>query len=271
MIQFKNLVIVLLSVATTLASGIAAHYYLLYWDAFLGSKSENCCAIAYVPTPHVDTFIDALGRSHSTHQPAEAIARRTAEEVVNNSLRPILDSVSESFSNKHIGQGTEIQGVRDSVRHLVRTLDSQRRITRIYKDQYLTLLVRDPAPDDTTDKGKFDFTYYAELNFLNYSRRKDYFGMPIGRREFFTEITSADPRMKISGQDKLTIQRHMPALGFRIQSMSTYDDRGLGLGLGGRMDIGDRFNAGINYLYSFKFQDWRPALYAKYDLLQLGR
>lgn len=254
--------------------------YIFYFEPPFGRRKKSVItqvADSSITVPVISRYTDSAGVEHAVidaHVNAE-ISRQSAEFA--RKVEPILDSVARLANVKP----SQVEGyasisfgaTRDSVRFLTHTVDSLRRVTRSYRDKYLTLLVRDPVPEDTADKGNFDFAYNADLRTVDYSRKRKFLGLRIGKREYFTDISSSDPRLKIKGTERFTIQRRVPALGFRLQALTSYnlETRGQTLGLGVRFDVGDRFNTGVNYTYSFLLHDWLPTLYAKYDLLQFGR
>lgn len=278
MSQIKTFIIIALLLTTVGAGGFGMRYYRLYKNAVkphppVASYSSGSAAAV----PIIDSFVDATGRQHTVIGTPEAIGRRKAEAIVNSTFKPIIDSLTRALAirPKDIEGFTAVQmsTVRDSVKFLSRTLDSQRRQTRRYQDQYLSLLVRDPLPEDTADKGSFDFAYNADLKTVDYSRKKRILGLRIGRRQYFTDISSSDPRMTIRGVDKFTMQRRVPPLGLRIQALAGYNitNNNFSAGLGLRLDVGDRLNGGYNYTFNIDQQRWVQSVYVKYDLLQFGR
>ena len=234
-------------------------------------------ATSAIAVPIIDTYVDAAGVQHAVVDASTTAQIRRETERVAAPIAAKIDSISKAVGIKPSQldgyTAAQFAVVRDSIAFLSRTLDAERRQTRTYKDKYLSLLVRDPVAGDTTDAGNFDFAYNADLKVVDYSTRRTFLGIPIGRRKYFTDISSSDPRLKIRGVDKLTVARNTPALGFRLQALGTYnvETRSYSAGLGVRFDIGDRFNTGVNYTYSFLRNLWVPAVYAKYDLLQFGR
>ncbi len=233
-----------------------------------------------VAVPIIDTYTDAAGKQHAVIVDAQTrdISRQKALDITSPFLR-IIDSQAKALQVKpqqiESYLAVQLKVARDSVRFLTKAVEAGVQ-TRTFKDQFLSLVVREALPADsadTTDNTTFDFAYDADLKFVEYSKQKKFLGIPISARKYYTDISSSDPRLRIKGVEKFTIQRRVPALGFRVQALTTYnfDTHQPAAGVGTRFDIGERFNLGVNYLYNFSRETWVPAGYAKYDILQFGR
>lgn len=234
-----------------------------------------------ISAPILKQYKDKAGVNHVVIDPkANEIMRSEAQRVASpiaDKIRRERDSLAAALALKP----KQIEGYtavimaasQDSVRFMKRTIDSLRRLTYYYKDKYLSLVVRTSSQSDTTLVGNsFDFAYDADLRTVDYWKRRKVLGLPIGLKEYYTDISSSDPRMLIRGVEKFTVQRKMPAFGLRVQAMGAYNflTEAYSAGLGLRLDIGD-FNTSINYLYNIQQQRFVPTLLTRYDLLQFGR
>jgi hypothetical protein len=229
--------------------------------------------------PIVDTYTDAAGNQHAViaDEQTQHLIRSEALQIT-APFRRVIDSLSQALAvkPKDIEGYTAVQlkMARDTIRFLSRTVSASGITSRTFQDPYLTLTVREPADKTNADSlGDFDLQYNADLKFVEYSKQKRFLGIPVSRKKYYTDISSNDPRVKIKGVDKFTIQRSEPVLGVRVQAISTYnfETESWGAGVGTRFDVGESFNLGVNYIYNFNLQRWVPAAYAKYDILQIGR
>ena len=236
-------------------------------------------AAAPASVPIVDTYTDAAGNQHAViaDEQTQHLIRSEALQIT-APFRRVIDSLSQALAIKPRDvegyTAVQLKMARDSVRFLTRTIAANGVISRTFQDKYLKLTVRDLSDSTGNDSlGDFDLQYDADLKFVEYSKQKRFLGIPISRKRYYTDISSNDPRVKIKGVDKFTIQRSEPAFGLRIQALTTYnfETQSWGAGVGSRLDVGERFNLGVNYLYNFTRKDWVPAAYVKYDILQIGR
>ena len=257
---------------------IAAVFIVLYFH----ERNHECPQVANGTLPTLPpaapllNYKDSAGRSHVVlDRDAGEQIDREATTVANKVIGLVADSIGAGIKEKNIEGAmiVKLGASRDSIRFLRRTIDSLQHQVFTYQDEYLRLTMRAPAPGDTANNGDFDFAYNADLRFVDYWKRDKVLGLNVGKKRYFTDISSSDPRMTIKGVDKFTIQRTVPQFGFRIQALAAYnfETQGYSAGAGVRFDAGDRFNAGLNYTYSFTLNKWIPITYVKYDLLQFGR
>ena len=261
------------------ATWTALHYRKLYHSATApkpGMPHASTASAASVPI--VDTYTDEAGVNHAVVETTlTQLWRNKAVDMVNSSLRPIVDSLTASLGikSKQLEGYTAIIATAksDSVRILRRTVDSLKRQTFEYKDRYLKLVFRAGSTTDSLTASNFDFQYDVDLQTVDYMKRKRLFGLAIGRKQYFTDISSSDPRVRIRGVEKFSIPRRMPAFGLRVQALASYNvyTQNYAAGLGLRLDAGDRFNAGVNMTYNFGIGSVTPIIYTKYDLVQFGR
>jgi hypothetical protein len=91
-----------------------------------------------------------------------------------------------------------------------------------YKDKYVDLSFRPPTVNDTLNPNNdaaFDFTYNADLEIVQYQKRKWF----LGEKRSYIDIASNDARTTISGVKRLTVRQDRPAYGLRAQAMTTYN------------------------------------------------
>lgn len=224
-------------------------------------------------------WIDINGVEHLTidKEKTEEKINQGALQVASEIVGIIVDSMQIYYAVK----AKNVEGIetfkftasRDSVKYLTRIVDSLNNQVFHYKNRYFSLTSRIPSPTDLTEKGEFDYRYNAELVKLDYVKRDKIIGLRIGKRRFYTDISSTDSNMTIGGYKNYTIERKVPQFGFRLQALNAYNatTKDFSLGLGVRLDIGDKFNAGVNYNYNLGIDKWTPIIYAKYDLMQFGR
>lgn len=279
MTQFRFIIFAALVLIAGGAIWSAAHYRNLYRNvtavkpALPNSSSGSAAAV-----PIVDTYTDASGAHHAVVETTlQQLGRNRAVDMVNSSLRPIVDSLKMAIGikEKQLEGYTAITAMarQDNVQVKDRIIDSLKRQTFYYKDRYLSLVFRAGSPTDSLTASSFDFAYDVDLRTVDYMKRKKILGLAVGRKQYFTDISSSDPRVRVKGAEKFTIPRRMPPFGLRVQALASYNffTQNYAAGLGLRLDAGDRFNAGANMTYNFGLNIWTPIIYTKYDIVQFGR
>lgn len=226
-------------------------------------------------------YIDSAG---SQHVVINADVNEIQRSELNRAAAPIAQLIKAKMDSVAAAMDVKLKNLNgytavvfsasaDSVRILRRTVDSLKRQTFYYRDKYLALTFRAGSLSDSLTASNFDFSYNVDLRTVDYDRRDKLLGLRVGRRRYFTDISSSDPRVRIKGVEKFTIARRAPAFGLRVQALASYNftTRNYAAGAGVRLDVGDRFNAGLNYTYNFGLGSWTPIIYTKYDILQFGR
>lgn len=147
-------------------------------------------------------------------------------------------------------------------------LDSQKRVTYMYRDKFLTLAYRPaPVPADSVDFGEFDFAYNDSLTVTQYQKRNWF----LGQKKSYIDIYSNDPRTTVNGVKRLTVKQDSPAFGLRAQGMATFNlnNQNLLIGPAIRFDFG-RFSIQGARLYEPTFNE-KPVnvLGLTYDALRL--
>lgn len=130
-------------------------------------------------------------------------------------------------------------------------LDSQKRVTYMYRDKFLTLAYRPPIMlTDSIDQGEFDFAYNDSLTVTQYQKRNWF----LGQKKSYIDIYSNDPRTTVNGVKRLTVKQDAPAFGLRAQGMATYNvnNQNLMFGPAIRFDFG-RFSIQGARLYEPTF------------------
>lgn len=135
-----------------------------------------------------------------------------------------------------------------------------------YKDKFIDLTYTPPvAKLDSNDFGKFDFTYNADLNIIQYWKRSWF----LGAKKSYIDIYSNDPRTTVNGVKQLTIKQEQPTFGLRIQAAGNFNPQtgSIGVGPGARIDLG-RISIQGNYTWYPESGRWRPSINANYDLIR---
>lgn len=277
----KTLIIITLALVLVAGGGIGAAFY--YRGKFKAAMSvnpvmPNIAQNSAAAVPIVDTYVDASGAHHTVVETTlQQLARNRAVDMVNSSLRPIVDSLTAALGIKTKQlegyAAVSVTARQDNTQLKDRIIDSLKRQTFYYKDRYLSLVFRAGSPSDSLTASSFDFAYDVDLRTVDYMKRRKFLGLAIGRKQYFTDISSSDPRVRVRGVEKFTIPRRVPAFGLRVQALASYNffTQNYAAGVGLRLDAGDRFNAGINYSYNFGLNTFTPIIYTKYDLVQFGR
>jgi hypothetical protein len=190
-------------------------------------------------------------------------------------LKPIVDNIAKSLDIKsdQLESGMQINTriLQDSIKFLRKQLDNANQTTYYYKDKYLSLAVRtNNNPTDTLDKGNFDFAYDASLNITQYWKRNKFLGIPLGAKNSFTDISSNDPRVTISGVKKYTISQKEPEFGLRLQAVGAYNinTKGFSVGPSLRFDFLKSSLRGT-YYYNFQTNQWTPSITLEKDIFRL--
>jgi hypothetical protein len=222
----------------------------------------------------VNVYKDSNGVTHNVY--SAAANTYTKKEALKQSslLIPLIDSVAKALNvkSKQVETATTIttNTTADSIPFYKKQVDSLRNLVLYYSDKYLKLVVRvNSDVTDTLDKGSFDFSYDADLKIYQYWKRKQVWGLNIGSKQHFTDISSNDPRTTIGGLKTLTIKQNLPQIGLRIQAVTNYSfsTHSFSPGLGFRFDA-DRFSLNGIYYYSTDVSEWRPVLSLRYDIIQ---
>ncbi|WP_443945617.1 hypothetical protein ACJVDH_00465 [Pedobacter sp. AW1-32] len=135
-----------------------------------------------------------------------------------------------------------------------------------YQDKFIkNLRYTPPAGIDTMDHGNFDFAYNADLNIVQYWKRKWF----LGAKKSYIDIYSNDKRTTVNGAQQLTVQQDQPDFGLRIQAAANYNPQtgAMGFGPAARIDLG-RFSIQGNYTWYPQSDRWRPSVNANFDLIR---
>lgn len=134
-----------------------------------------------------------------------------------------------------------------------------------YKDKFINLTYTPSLTLDSLDKGKFDFTYNADLNITQYWKRKWF----LGAKKSYIDIYSNDARTTVNGVKQLTVEQKQPAFGLRVQAAANYNPQtgSMGFGPAARIDLG-RLSFQGNYTYYPESSRWRPSINANFDLIR---
>lgn len=219
-----------------------------------------------VDVPIVKRYKDSAGNEHIVVKDGKNIITKAE---LKNPERP-LNIIDSSAKLLKIA-ATEIQRVtrinilmNDSLmkaRKIISGLNKQ--LSYAYNDRFVSLKFTPPI--DTADTGTFAFAYNADLNIVQYQKRKWF----LGAKESFIDISSNDPRTTIRGVKQLTVKQETPQFGLRLQGSVNYNlsTGNYGVGPGVRVDLG-RFSLQGNYLYYQHVGKWYTAVTGNYDLIR---
>lgn len=214
-------------------------------------------------------YTDKEGNEHIVIQDGKNVI--TKAELKNPERPPnIIDSSAANLkiAKSEIQRVTRINTVtRDSLlkaRSIINKL-TKRVVAYEYNDKYVRLKYTPPVNYDTLDQGTFDFAYNADLNIVQYQKRKWF----LGQKKSFIDISSNDPRTTIRGVKQLTVEQEAPSFGLRLQLGANYNPAtsNLGLGPAARVDLG-RLSVQANYLYYNRLGRWYPGISANLDLIR---
>jgi hypothetical protein len=217
----------------------------------------------------VKVYKDIQGVEHKIYLQQPSL---TKKEVISKNL-PYIDSVAEALSIKAkqlesvTTISTETRG--DSIPFLQKKIDSLQRLVFFYNDKYLRLTVRTNPKSDTLAMDNFDFQYNDSLSIRQYWNRKSVLGLNLGSKQYFTDISSTDPRTTIGGLKTITIKQNMPSVGFRIQAVTNFNfiTHSLSPGVGFRFDA-HRFSLNGIYYFNTSIEQWVPVVGLRYDIIQ---
>lgn len=222
-----------------------------------------------VNVPIEKRYTDSAGNEHVVVQDGKNVITKAE---LKNPERPrnIIDSAAANLkiAASEIQRVTRINTmIKDSLLKATRTVDLlTKRLAYVYKDPFVDL--RFTPPTDSTGEGTFDFAYNADLNIVQYQKRKWF----LGKKNNYLDISSNDKRTTIRGVKQLTVQVEDPTFGLRLQGSANYspESNNLGVGPAIRLDLG-RFSIQGNYLYYPSLQPgnkWRPGIIGNYDIIR---
>jgi len=129
-----------------------------------------------------------------------------------------------------------------------------------YRDQYTSIdFIK---PKDTLSKGKFNFSYNADVNYAEYYK-KDWF---LGRKKQYIDFWIADPRATINGVKRVKFEPTQDKVKVDVNASGVYTDR-LNLGVDGGVTMG-RTRLGAGYYYDMVDKQWKPIVSVKFKLLE---
>lgn len=201
---------------------------------------------------------DSLGREHAIlDETAHAISQAGLAVATDSTLINTVDSLIRLI-------GIERRHFRSYVQAQTRTVDSLMKATRTptgyaYSDKWVSMALKHPT---ATDSAMFSFSYNAEVNMLQYWKRKHF----LAQKRPYLDIWLSDPRAKINGVKRLVVQPKPNAVGFSVQAVGDYSGRGeVSMGVGATLRAG-RVRLQGAYLNDMRGQ-WRPAFRGSYDLI----
>lgn len=267
----------LLTIGLIIAAIAAIYYAVKYYNC----KAKTPAVITKVV--HLDSSFEApvISAYRDSNRVEHVVVSTKINSIIEkeatqkaSELKPIVDNIAKSLDIKsnQLEGGMQINTriLQDSIKFLRKQLDNANRTTYYYKDKYLSLAVRTSDNSDTLDNGSFDFSYDASLNITQYWKRNKFIGLPLGAKHSFTDISSNDPRVTISGVRKYTVVQKEPEFGIRLQALGAYDMnmKSLSTGPSIRFDFLKSSLRG-SYLYSFKTREWSPVISLEKDIFRL--
>lgn len=226
-----------------------------------------------------DSLTSAITSAGNSHVVAQS-------HIIGNSItQPFLDAIAVrdsllSVQRRKIAElsieNPRLKTVLDSNRLLVKMIENTRRLQPIiYKDRSITLSLRPTMESDTVIGFVVDsnVTVNSELVITDSTSQYKPYGVPLGTINYFTKIRPADERVQLDGNQSIVIKRRIPLVGVRGQILTSWnpEDGGWRFGPGTRVDVGDRWNMGVNYLYDIVRNRWVTSVYAKWDWLIINR
>jgi len=221
--------------------------------------------------PQITQYDDSLGITHNIykgediHQIVEGQKTEQAEAIA-----PIIEKLAADLavSKKQVQGATTIstEVYAKDIQFMQRQLDSMKRITYYYKDNYLSLAVRPGGSDkDSTAMPSFDFAYNADLNIAQYWK-KNWF---LGAKKSYIDISSNDPRTTIKGFKTFTVVQKQPTLGLRLQAVGGYNLNSNAF-FGGPSLRFDIKNISFRALYSYNTitHTWAPTIATEYNIIK---
>lgn len=255
--------------------------FLLLTTLVFGCKYYSCRP-NYVMLPHtpqldsIVAFVPPTTTYHDTQGVQHTVINSAVNTIIEGEkteqakkIEPIITKLAEDLmiSAKNINSSTTISTITSAteVEFLKREIDSLKRITYFYRDKYLTLAVHPVSLDDTIDEPTFDFSYNADLNITQYTKRKWF----LGTKESFTDISSTDPRTSIKGVRTFTVKQKEPTFGLRIQAVAGYNMASANFFAGPSLRF-DIKNMSFRALYSYNnyTKRWSPTIAGEYNLIK---
>ena len=239
---------------------------------FLGQTKETVY-INEMKTGEVQKSVlttDMNGNKHTTFTLTEGnkVSRSDLREDGSKSL--FLDSVANvlKVAKTQIEYYKRIYSTTsDSLLVARKQLNSSGKPIYTYNDKYVALKYTPSV--DTISAGTFDFSYNADLQITQYTKRNKFLGLPIGAKKSYIDISSSDQRTKINGLKTLQIEKQEPFFGLRGQLSVNYNPQTgtYGFGPAVRLDLG-RLSLQGNYMHYPGTGNWRPSINANFDLIR---
>lgn len=258
--------LLIISLIALVAVYVWEHYY-------LPGKMLTAPVTSGVPkttVPIEERYTDKNGVEHSIITDGQNVISK-AEFLNPNRQKTQLDTAAENLkiAKSEILRITQINSLtKDSllkaktvINKLTNKIDAYE-----YQDKYVKLRYTPPIDKaDSTQTGTFDFQYNADLNIVQYQKRKWF----LGAKKSYIDISSTDKRTTIRGVKQLTIEQKAPQFGLRAQGAVNWNPQtnSVGFGPAVRVDAG-RFSFAGNYLFYPQSGRWRPGLTANFDLLR---
>lgn len=254
--RIKNLLIFLLA-------AISAVYIYKYYS-FESHIARMVRTIAVTnPTP-AQHYTDKNGVQHIVTK--DNLTTYTYKEAVRQStfIQPYMDTIADALripGEQISGASTlKLSMAADHIRFLEQQVDSLQRITYQYHDRYLELKVR-----AARDSSNFDFHYNADLNTIRYWKPRKFLGIRIAK-DYYTDISMADPRATIKGLSTFTI---LPEDGpkFKLSATTTYQS-GSGMSAGPTLEMKLKpITLTGSVQYNFNQRAWQPSISADYAII----
>jgi len=129
-----------------------------------------------------------------------------------------------------------------------------------YKDKYA--FIEFVKPKDSLSKEKFNFSYNAEINYVEYYK-KNWF---LGAKKQYIDFWIADPRATVNGVKRIKIEPKSDNLKVEVNASAFYTDRA-NVGVDAGLTI-NRTRIGGGYYYDTFDKQWKSVFSVKFKLWQ---
>lgn len=169
----------------------------------------------------------------------------------------IIDSLQKLANNRLISY-TQARAEVERLRLVMQETDT----SYTYRDSWLSVDVRKASPGQPP---LLTHRYNAELNWMWYTDRKRFLGIPYGTRTY-GRFWLNDPNARITGLKHLRIEPPIKKFGVSVQALGDYSPTGdVYMGIGTTLRTG-RFRLQGAYLSDLQ-GEWKPSFRGSWDLI----
>lgn len=209
----------------------------------------------------VKQYVDGNGANHTQIQPKEMTKQQAKNFLENDTY--VNDTLVKALNiaNNKITELTRINAeVTGESKGKVEDPGNSQSIVK-GQDKYFSWAYN---PVDTN----LDWKYNLDLNIAGYNERKKVFGLRIGDKEYFEDLSSPDKRLTIKGVERYIKPVVKPDFAFRLSIISRYNlTTGSGrVGPNAELDY-KRFTVGGSYVYVPGLDRWEWVIEPKFRLV----